>query len=209
MPESQRKPMSEFLKGRPSGYTMVHEVKTHSGSLYGISVNQKLPIVCCVGEKAKWTLIAADQGIVLDSGPKQKTWLSSVAFHPNGEGFLTATADGILQFWSLCTNDEVNPETRMQSLSQEHCGAVWSIDWHWAGNCFVTAGLDHLVRLCDPERMPASTSSVEVHKSACQMVLRGHTASVNSAHFVPDGRILVTASADKSVGLWDTRTVTT
>ncbi|KAL7064048.1 hypothetical protein AAHC03_04911 [Spirometra sp. Aus1] len=206
MPDSQRRPVSEFVKVRPSGYAKAYEVKIHGGHVYGISVNQKLPIVCSVGESAKWTLIAAGQGTVISSGPAQKTWLSSVAFHPGGEGFLTATADGILQFWSLQMNDQEIPDTRLRSLSQEHSGAVWSIDWHWAGHCFVTAGLDHLVRLCDPESMSMSRSPMELPKSACQMVLRGHTASVNSARFVPDGRILVTASADKSIGLWDTRT---
>nr|VZI40645.1 unnamed protein product [Spirometra erinaceieuropaei] len=154
MPDSQRRPVSEFVKVRPSGYAKAYEVKIHGGHVYGISVNQKLPIVCSVGESAKWTLIAAGQGTVISSGPAQKTWLSSVAFHPGGEGFLTATADGILQV----------------------------------------------------ESMSMSRSPMELPKSACLMVLRGHTASVNSARFVPDGRILVTASADKSIGLWDTRT---
>ena len=35
--------------------------------------------------------------------------------------------------------------------------------------------------------------------------LAGHTRSVNSVAFAPDGRILVTGSADRSVILWDVR----
>lgn len=85
----------------------------------------------------------------------------------------------------------------------EHQGPIWSLDWHCGGQCLATAGVDRLVRLCNVELL----SKDGHNKSVCQTVLRGHKGSVNSARFVTNGHILVTASADKTVALWDTRSV--
>ena len=44
-------------------------------------------------------------------------------------------------------------------------------------------------------------------RGVCVSTLRGHADSVNGAAFLPSLNVLSTCSADKSVSLWDTRTV--
>ena len=41
----------------------------------------------------------------------------------------------------------------------------------------------------------------------CRFTLRGHTDSVNSIEFVPFSNILLTSSSDKTISMWDARTV--
>lgn len=45
------------------------------------------------------------------------------------------------------------------------------------------------------------------YRGMCLTTLRGHADSVNSAAFLPFSNTLATCSADKSVSLWDIRTV--
>ena len=46
-------------------------------------------------------------------------------------------------------------------------------------------------------------------RGVCVSTLRGHADSVNAVYFLPYTNTLVTASADKTLSLWDTRTVGT
>ena len=41
----------------------------------------------------------------------------------------------------------------------------------------------------------------------CRYTMRGHTESVNAVQFLPYSNILITCSADKTVSIWDARTV--
>ena len=41
----------------------------------------------------------------------------------------------------------------------------------------------------------------------CRYTMRGHTESVNAVQFLPYSNILITCSADKTVSMWDARTV--
>ena len=41
----------------------------------------------------------------------------------------------------------------------------------------------------------------------CRYTMRGHTESVNAVEFLPYSNILITCSADKTVSIWDARTV--
>lgn len=54
--------------------------------------------------------------------------------------------------------------------------------------------------------MDHSSRLLDINVGKCRSVLRGHVDSINSIHFKPYTNILSTASADKTVSIWDIRT---
>ena len=51
------------------------------------------------------------------------------------------------------------------------------------------------------------TASIPFSSERCRSTLRGHADSVNSITFLPYSNNLLTCSADKTLSLWDARTV--
>ena len=47
----------------------------------------------------------------------------------------------------------------------------------------------------------------DLNSLRCRYTLRGHADSVNSIEFLPYSNTLLTCSADKTLSLWDARTV--
>ena len=47
----------------------------------------------------------------------------------------------------------------------------------------------------------------DLNSLRCRYTLRGHADSVNSIEFLPFSNTLLTCSADKTLSLWDARTV--
>lgn len=97
----------------------------------------------------------------------------------------------------------INAPKQLATL-KHHTGAVWSVNWHWDGRFLASAGLDNTVCLWD---VAAAQQCTRTQTNACRVTLRKHGGSVNSVRFLPYGNILVTASTDKAVLLWDARTV--
>lgn len=54
--------------------------------------------------------------------------------------------------------------------------------------------------------MDSSCRLLDINVGKCRTVLRGHVDSVNSVNFQPYSTTLATASADKTVSVWDART---
>lgn len=69
------------------------------------------------------------------------------------------------------------------------------LDWHCAGECIATGSLDSFVR------------TFALEKSLTVDVLRGHRGGINCVQFLSNGHLLLSASSDRRVLLWDVRSV--
>ena len=113
------------------------------------------------------------QGAVLD-----------VAFSPEADLALTASADGTVILWDTRSGDEIR-------VLEGHNGEVTSVAFAPDGQFAVSGSDDHALIIWNV------TSGEIVHR------LEGHGDTVRDVAFSANGRIIASASRDASIILWD------
>jgi WD40 repeat protein len=168
-----------------------------------------------------YVITGADDGTarVWDVMPPSGTQLrhasdvSSAKFSPDGTRVLTASADGTAMLWNATTSDPIGVPLHHERTVLR---AVFSPD----GQRVVTASLDRTARVWDAttgraisgpfvhddelrvEEDIRPVSRREPQDPAAELV----KGAVLEAAFSPDGRFVVTASADGTARIWDVAT---
>ncbi len=118
--------------------------------------------------------------------------LREVAFSPDGQRLVSGGADNTARVWDTRTGQEL-------LTFRGHKGFVTAVAWSPDGKRIVSGDNDqYQIQVWDP-----NTGRVEQVIGAAQ---GGHTNGVWWVNFNPDGTVLVSGSADKTVRLWDTAT---
>ena len=117
----------------------------------------------------------------------------AVAWRPDGTGFATAGADGVVELWA-------SDGTRRARLSG-HTAVVWSLAWSPDGKRLISAGDDTVPRLWDAEH-GTLIAALRGHRAGDARTSRGnHGLAVSQ-----DGAWIATSSWGGDVWLWDGET---
>jgi len=129
--------------------------------------------------------------------------VSAVALSPDGRWL--ATLGDTIQLWN-----RADPQGKPITLTG-HQGALRSVVFSPDSSTLVSASADRSARVWALKGLVAGQTLDCVDRLArrtpnCVVLSGGHSAALQSAHFSPDGKRVVTASADNSIRVWDAAT---
>jgi WD40 repeat protein len=139
-----------------------------------------------------WDVTSTTQPVALgESPPGHTSFVSGLAFSPDGHTLVSSSADHTLRLWNV--SDLRNPGALGEPL-RAHSNSVTSVAFSPDGLALASGGDDHGVQLWNVAE-PA-------HPTPRGRPLTGHTGAVRWVAFSPDGHTLLSASRDATVRIW-------
>src|SRR5262245_19425615 len=115
------------------------------------------------------------------------SWLTTVAFHPDGRRLASGGADTAIRIWDRTTGKQARPPL------YGHTGTILGVAFSPDGRYLLSGSFDRTVKVWDAE------SYRVLH------TLR-HEAGVRGLALSPDGRLVASSGSDKTVRIWEPAT---
>ena len=132
--------------------------------------------------------------------------VSSVAFSPDGKTLASGSWDDTIRLWDANTGELI------QAL-EGHTEAVRSVSFSPDGQILASGSSDDTIRLWNANIIEKGVlwnletgEQVKENTDRHLRTLEGHTESVYTIAFSPDGKTLASGSYDETVRLWDVNT---
>jgi WD40 repeat protein/serine/threonine protein kinase len=122
-----------------------------------------------------------------------------LAYSPTGKQVATASHDNTVRLWDV---DTFSPEKH--KVLEGHTRPVQAVDFSPDGKLVASCGLDGTIRIWDTAT-GAQKRMIKVEATSCDGESKKESAVI-SLVFGPEGRRLVSSSADETIRVWDVNT---
>jgi len=140
-----------------------------------------------------------ESGKCLDTLNKHSNRIWSVAFHPDGNLIASSGDDHAIKIWELRRGKCIK-------TLQGHSNAVYGIAYDSAQKILVSGHEDHTIKIWDLSLNHWSNLTSNQTTIQPTLVLTGHNNRVFSVSLSPDGKLLASASGDRTIKLWNPQT---
>lgn len=129
--------------------------------------------------------------------------VTALAWSPSGYWIASASADMTVHVWiSARPADQLTRPEAYSYVYRGHSSPVRAVAWSPDGQYIASGGEDQKVRVWQSGIVKKDLSRSEAGKDS-NLILEGHSDSVNAIAWSPDGKYLASGSGDNTVKIWD------
>jgi len=171
----------------------------HSQCIWAIAWSQDGRLASGSGDQAVKVWDVAT-GQVLQTLEGHTSSIQGVVWSPDGQWLASGGEDRTIRLWHVESGDCV-------AVLTHHTDCVWSLDWSADGRTLISGSMDRTIQIWDVAALLTQQAALAAPPLSVQ-TLRGHSEAVTTIKFSPDGKLIGSASGDRTVKLWDAATGT-